>query len=111
MDCLDLIGELNFNWKYKDYELRACPSCLVKLNPNDKNITIDFVKWLFDYENEEKRCISIAYFVKTKEGYDLKFVGNRPFEHVESEDLAVCWAALEMAYNLLNSWQALYQKV
>lgn len=105
---LDLLGELSFNWKYKDYELRACPPSLARLKPEDKNTTIDFIKWF--NTNEKPYCISIAYFVKTNEGYDLKFVGDRPFEHIDSEDLSVCWCALKMASNLLNSWQLIYHE-
>ena len=37
--------ELNFNWKYKDYELRACPKTLARLNKEDQNETIDLIKW------------------------------------------------------------------
>jgi hypothetical protein len=111
MDFIDLVGELNFNWKYKNYELRACPPSLVKLNSEDKNTTIDFVKWSGPITDENRCCVSIAYFVKTNDGYDLKFVGNRPFEHIESEDLPLCWDALKMASNLLNSWQNLYRLI
>ena len=111
MEIFDLIGELDFNWKYKNYELKACPLSLARLTPEDKNTTIDFVKWSGPITDTDRHCFSIAYFVKTNEGYDLKFVGNRPFNHIDSEDLAVCWDALKMASNLLNSWQALCRKV
>ena len=111
MKLFDLTGELDFNWKYKNYELRACPPSLVKLDSEEKNTTIDFVKWSGPVTDENRCCISIAYFVKTYDGYNLKFVGNRPFEYIESEDLLVCWNALKMASNLLNNWQALYRKV
>ena len=111
MEFFDLIGELNFNWKYKNYELRACPSSLARVNPEDRNTTIDFIKWSGPITDSDRCCISIAYFVKTNSGYDLKFTGSHPFDHVESEDLAVCWDALKMAHNLLNNWKALYTKV
>lgn len=107
MDYLDLLGELNFNWKYKNYELRSRPQTLARINPEDKNVTIDFVKWVND--DEKPYCFSMAYFEKDREGYELKFVGDRPFEHIEEEDLAVCWSALKMASDLLNNWFRLYR--
>ena len=102
MEITNLTGELNFNWKYKNYELRACPPSLVKLNSEDKNTTIEFIKWNGD------TCFTLAYFLKGNGGYDLKFVGDRPFEHIENNDLLSCWKALKMAYNLLINWQNLY---
>ena len=111
MNFLDLLGELDFNWKYKDYELRACPASLIRLSPDDKNTTINFIKWSGPVTDKKRFCISIAYFIKGNEGYNLHFVGDRPFEHIANEDLAICWDALKMASNLLNSWKALYQQV
>jgi len=111
MELFNLTGELDFNWKYKDYELRACPTSLARLNPDDKNTTIDFVKWFRPADGKKPYCFSIAYFVKDNEGYDLKFVGDRPFKYIEEEDLLVCWTALKMASGLLNNWHSLTYKV
>lgn len=33
------------------------------------------------YKEDSGNKFSLAYFEKTKEGYDLKFVGGRPFEY------------------------------
>ena len=33
------------------------------------------------YTKESGNKFSLAYFEKTKEGYDLRFVGGRPFEY------------------------------
>ena len=48
---LDLLGELDFNWKYKDYELRACPASLIRLSPDDKNTTINVSSFKFSIFN------------------------------------------------------------
>lgn len=37
--------ELKFSWKYKNYELRAVPKSLVRLRDEDKNETIELIKW------------------------------------------------------------------
>lgn len=95
--------ELNFSWKYKDYELRACPKPLVKTRIYDKNETIDFVKWRTNSDGT-KYCFSLAYWRRNSEGYDLRFVGNRPFDYIEVEDLDTIWEALRMAQDVLNKW-------
>lgn len=95
--------ELNFSWKYKDYELRACPKCLVKTRIYDKNETIDFIKWATN-SDDKKYCFSLAYWRREDEGYELKFVGNRPFDEIETEDIEKVWGALRMAQNVLNEW-------
>ena len=92
--------ELEFSFKYKDYELVACPKCLVRFSPDEPNETIDLVKW--DKSGEKPYRFSLAYFVRDSEGYDLQFVGSRPFEHIAKEDLSIIWSMLEQAQKILN---------
>jgi hypothetical protein len=94
--------QLEFNWKYKDYELRACPRRLARLEDDESNETIDFVKW-YDYHGK-RACYSLAYWQETSEGYDLKFVGDRPFRDIEIEDLSTIWTALHLAQKVLDGW-------
>ena len=52
--------ELEFSYKYKDYELRACPKRLVRFNEDEPNETIDLIKW--ETADDGKRyCYSLAY--------------------------------------------------
>lgn len=61
-------SDLEFSWKYKDYELKACPKLLVRFHENEKNETINLVKW--SESREDKRfCWSLASFIRGKEGY------------------------------------------
>jgi hypothetical protein len=61
----------NFSYKFNDLELRSCgKQLLYDNNPNTANI----VKW------EDDACYTICYFEKDKEGYYLKFVGDRPLK-------------------------------
>jgi hypothetical protein len=94
--------QLEFSWKYKDYELRACPERLVRFD-NEPNETIDLVKW-YTNTNGEKRCYSLAYWRKNDEGYYLHFVGNRPFQDILLEDVEVVWKALRVAQKVLDGW-------
>ena len=36
--------KLEFNWKYKDYELRAVPKQLVRFSEDEENTTIELIK-------------------------------------------------------------------
>ena len=94
---------LEFNWEYKDYQLRACPKRLVRFKDNEPNETIDLVKLDVD-SNGERYCYSLAYWCKDNEGYELQFVGDRPFKHIEPEDIEVVWKALRVAQKVLDGW-------
>ena len=85
--------ELNFNWKYKDYELRACPKHLVRFSDDEENETIDLIKWQTD-----------------KEGFDLILVGTRVFDEIEEDDLEMVWDQLHTAQLVLDRfWDTEYK--
>ncbi len=88
--------EFDFNWKYKDYELRMTKP----LSSSEKYL--ELVKW--QKYNGKLACFTLAFFKEDSEGYFLKFVGSRPFQHIEEEDLEIVWKALEMADNTLNEY-------
>lgn len=94
--------KLEFSFRYKDYEIRACPKHLARLSPDERDETIDFVKWSKDSESGLNHYFSLAYFKRDSEGYYLKFVGPRPFEHIDPEDLGVIWPVLKSAQEILN---------
>ena len=94
---------LEFSWKYEDYELRACPKCLARFNDDEPNETIDFVKWTTD-SSGKRYCFSLAYWRRYDEGYELKFVGGRPFDHINKEHIEVVWSALLAAQKILDAW-------
>lgn len=94
---------LDFNIKFKDFELRACPKRLARFSDDEPNETIDLVKWLSD-ESGRRFCYSLAYFKRDSEGYKLIFVGRRPFEDIPKADVANVWTLLEMAQNVLDEF-------
>lgn len=94
---------LDFNIKYKDFELRACPKRLARFSDDEPNETINFVRWRTD-ESGRRYCYSLAYFKRGSEGYDLTFVGRRPFEDISKEDVVNIWSLLEMAQNVLDKF-------
>lgn len=93
---------LEFSFKYKDYELRACPKRLVRFYPEDPNETIDLIK--YDSSGETPFCYSLAYFERYDEGYRLRFVGDRPFKEIDKEDLPIIWGVLKQAQEILDQF-------
>lgn len=101
--------QLEFRWKYKNYELRACPKRLARFCPDEPNETIDFVYWKKD-SNGKDFCFSLAYFIKKSEGYYLNFVGNRPFQHIDEEDVPFVWNALNAAQKILDAFFCIFDE-
>ena len=95
--------KLEFNWKYKDYELRAVPKRLARFSEDEENTTIELLKWNTK-ENGEKYCFTIAYWIY-KEGYELKFVGDRMFKYTDDEDIALIWQQLKLAQKVLDKFE------
>ena len=91
---------LEFSFKYKDYELRACPKRLARFSPDEPNETIDLVKW--DKSGDKPYCFSLAHWTRDKEGYELTFVGSRPFDHIDKEDVPILWTVLKQAQAVLD---------
>ena len=88
---------LEFSFKYKNFEARACD---VSLRTTETNNTIELVSWQND--GEKDYCFTLAYFVRDKEGYYLKFVGDRPFEYIHDIDVPMLWKLLSYAQEILN---------
>jgi hypothetical protein len=94
--------QLEFSWKYKYYELRACPKRLVRFH-DEPNETINLVKWS-THNDSTPYCYSLAYWKKNSEGYELQFVGDRPFKNILPEDVEIVWKALKVAQKVLDGW-------
>jgi hypothetical protein len=67
---------MKFNFRIEDLEVRSCNTHLLS---NGEHTTAEIVKWYNDTDNNFT-CFTLAYWNKGKEGYDLKFVGSRPFD-------------------------------
>lgn len=95
---------LEFNMRYKCYELRACPRHLARLSADDTNETVNFVK-RYEYNGTEL-VYSIGYFWwnEHESCWELHFVGDR-FCEVASEDIKPVWAMLKSAYEVLTEWK------
>jgi hypothetical protein len=67
---------MKFRFRIEKLELRSCGKHLLLDQNHDR---AEIVQWSSDTE-EKEYCWTIAYWVKGKEGYDLQFVGSRPFD-------------------------------
>ena len=66
----------DFSYRIRDLELRSCN--LRRLDDFHDAAEAEIVKW--EGLGEEGGCFTLAYWVLDKEGFYLKFVGNRPFD-------------------------------
>ena len=81
----------DFNIRIENLELRSCDENLVKWK---EGTTAAIVKWY-----KKGSCIVIAYWVKDKESYDLKFCWDRPLEYdVDWDDFK---RLIKIGYKLL----------
>lgn len=73
---------------------------------NRTNKYYEIVRWEnydFTHEKIEKnsRCLTIALFEEKKEGYDLRFVGNRPF-NLDKYEVEHFWLLAKYGQTLLE---------
>lgn len=94
---------LKFTRKYKCFELRACAENLTLESDGAANTTIELVKWERDIDNNEW-CFTLAYFVRGKEGYSLRFVGARPFLYLSDAEASELWKELRIAQSVLDTF-------
>lgn len=107
--------DFNFHWRFKDFEI-----CTVRDeytnneyrydndSPINKYIPVELVKWE-DYTDKEGKqhhsCFVVALWRRTDDyTYELQFVGDRPFEHIEPDEIADIWVQLKAAQNMLDAY-------
>lgn len=61
----------NFHLRLGDVSVRACDEHLASFKELS---TAEIIKW------QGETCYTVAFWKKGREGYDLHFVGNRPFD-------------------------------
>lgn len=94
--------QLDFNWQYKNYEIREFKSNTSGLQ------SFELVQWREGFP--QRYCFTLAYFVRDKEGYYLKFVGERPFDYIDLSDLVEIWHGLSLAQVKLDWYFGVTEK-
>lgn len=85
---------MKFNFKLKNLELRTCDKNLVG---DTEHTTAEIIQWEIRGD-EDKFCFVVAYWIKSREGYDLQFVGQRPFD----TDRDIFWKLAKVGQTFLN---------
>jgi hypothetical protein len=65
-----------FNFRIGDLEVRSCGKYLLSSGEHDR---AEIIKWSTNIDGK-KACYTVASWHKGEEGYDLHFVGRRPFD-------------------------------
>lgn len=97
------MAELNFYWRMGDYALEACPKHLARFSDDEPNVTIDLVKY-FQYQGREcKYSIGYFWYNDHEPCWELKFVGER-FKEILETDVTAVFKMLAAAYDTLEEW-------
>lgn len=97
------MNNLNFYWRMGDYALEACPKHLARFSEDEPNETIDLVKYYLSEGKECKYSIGYFYYNAHEPCWELKFVGGRFKELLETDVVAV-FKMLKAAYDTLEEW-------
>lgn len=97
----ECIMRLEFNKDIGPYTIRSIPKQLFYMTPNDKNEIIELIK-SFDTD-KGVNYITLAYWVKKSDNYELRFVSDRPFI-IENEYILEIWNTLKLAQLTLNEF-------
>ena len=98
------MSKLNFYWRMGDYALEAVPKYLVRFSEDEPNETIDLVKYYQYQGHEQKYSIGYFYYDSHEPCWELKFVGDRFKELLETDVVAV-FKMLKAAYDVLTEWK------
>ena len=97
------MSDLNFYLRMGDYALEACPRRLVRLYDDEENETIDLVKYYQHEGHECKYSIGYFYYNSHEPCWELKFVGDR-FKDILESDVIAIFKMLAAAYDTLEEW-------
>ena len=84
-----------FNFKINSTELRSCNKSLTSTG---EHMTAEIIEWIDD----EKSCYTLAYWKLDKEGYDLTFIGARPFDEFPN-DPKTFWSLGKTGQDILDN--------
>lgn len=83
------IGNLEFRWIKFDTDF-----------PDDYERP-EIVKWEYSESYKREFCCTLAIWTTSEEGYDLKFIGNRPFS--DKVDKNIFWELAKYGQNIVDS--------
>lgn len=99
------MSDLNFYWRMGDYAIEAVPERLARFNDDEPNATIELAKYQQYKGHETKYAIGYFYYNTHEPCWELKFVGDR-FKDVLETDVVALFKMLAAAYDTLEEWSA-----
>lgn len=99
------MNDLTFYWRMDDYALKACPKSLARLSEDAPNETINLVKYFTVQGEEYAYSIGYFYYNTNEPCWELKFVGER-FKEILDTDVVALFKMLKSAYDVLKEWSA-----
>lgn len=87
--------DYEFNWKYGDFEISTTRPF------GGGEPYIELVKWETDTRGKPY-CFTLAYWHRDDEGWELRFVGNRPLKYIAEIDVSPIWKQLYLAQEMLQ---------
>lgn len=91
------MDNFDFNWKFKDFEIRTTHTFGKKEIPY-----VELIKHNHD-DNGRDYIFTLAYWYGDKDGnYELRFVGERPLEYIADIDIGIIWKQLYLAQQMFE---------
>ena len=80
-----------FSIRRGNLEVRSCDAAFLDVKTHTR---AEIVAWTKEEGTDENYCYTIASFKKYDEGFDLKFVGPRPFEKTIDKEVFMVLAEI-----------------
>lgn len=91
--------EINYHWNYRNLEIT------IKTDEKGEIISPQLVCWEED-ESHNRYCYALAMWKKDSEGWEIRFLGSRPFNVLENDnclDLEKVWKGIKGCQEMLNA--------
>lgn len=62
----------------------------------------EIIAWNFSSDRDQEYCYTLARWEKTREGYDLQFIGSRPFKD-EDIDSNLFWKLAKYGQKIVDA--------
>ena len=87
----------DFNWKFKDFEIRT-----TRTYGKEEVPYVELIKHDRD-DNGREYFFTLAYWHRVNDGYwELRFVCDRPLEYIADIDIGVIWKQLYLAQQMFE---------
>lgn len=92
----------DFSWEFKNFKIETVHTDYKdKSSPLRKNCPIQIIRY---FDDAHTSCYIIAWFKLDDEGYELHFVGSRPFENISPDEISTVWEQLQAAQKMLDAY-------